>query len=104
MGSRKRQRPEGEADNHVHAAKKSKKQAESKPASVAKTQQVLLHPRTDFVDFHKNIYAFSNMREFMEQVFEGGQRSKQNIVESLVLFLLEVSAFDCLDLPIVMRT
>ena len=60
------------------------------PKSV-KRQEIIKHSNSNHISFIKNIKAFSNMGEFLDIVFENKDFSYEIIIESLILFVLEVS-------------
>jgi len=88
----KRQRPDhDDSVMKTNESKRVKKENDSKSSTSLKKEEIQMHEGTNYIDFNRNIYTFSNMREFMEQVFDDDRCTTKLIIESLVLLLLEVS-------------
>lgn len=98
--TRKRKLEDSEAVTHSKTSKRVNLKndlVEDEPAEISKRklQPVHLYEGTKLVDFNKNIHKFSNMRDFMDSLFETDTISADDITKSLILFLLETSGLQC---------
>lgn len=90
--TKKRERPEESKTDVVKGTKKHNPISSQNTEIAVHSQRAGARGRhnTVHIDFHSNIFKFSNMREFLEKVYMDKAYSKDTIVESLLLYLLQV--------------
>jgi hypothetical protein len=89
--SKRQKKDAGIENSQVNGTKKKSKQSQESDGTTSSEKiKVRTYARTDLIDFHKNIHCFSNMRDLIEGIFDNEKFDHEGILNSLVLFLLQV--------------
>jgi hypothetical protein len=89
---RKQVKMDNVEETKTSGTKKAKRESSPTASTFSSNVEVKMHPNSKLIDISRNINAFRNMREFLEQVFDNNKLTPKLILQSLVLFLLEVSS------------